>query len=176
MLYYQSAPARPRAKGGAALAAVVLKDAEGHGRALAKGVSWRVIGTLDTFLWSLLISHKAFQAGSIASTEILTKVPLYYLHERLWRLVKWAPDSHARSLLKAVSWRFVGGFDTFLRSWLFTGRVEMALSITGAETITKIILYYLHERVWRMVAWGRLEARDAPAVVQPAPGAASTQP
>lgn len=140
-----------------------VRDAKGHARAVAKGLSWRAVGTLDTFFWSLLISHQAFQASSIASTEILTKLPLFYFHERAWRLVKWAPDSHLRSLLKAVSWRFVGGLDTFLRSWLFTGRLEYAVSITGAETITKIILFYLHERAWRLVKWGRFEADTAEA-------------
>ena len=128
-------------------------------RALAKAFSWRVVGTIDTFVWSLLISHQAFQASSIASTELLTKVPMYYIHERIWRHIRWAPDSHARSLAKSVSWRFFSGLDTFARSWLFTGKLEYAMSITGAETITKIILYYLHERAWRLVSWGRMESR-----------------
>jgi uncharacterized membrane protein len=137
-------------------------------RAFVKALSWRVVGTIDTFIWSLLISHQAFQASSIASTEILTKVPLFYFHERAWRLITWAPDSHVRSLLKAVSWRFVGGLDTFLRSWLFTGKLEYALSITGAETVTKIILFYLHERAWRLVPWGRLDRHDEQVAASPA--------
>ena len=129
----------------------------GRYRALAKAFSWRVVGTIDTFVWSLLISHQAFQASSIASTEILTKVPMYYIHERAWRHIVWAPDSHIRSLAKSISWRFFSGIDTFLRSWLFTGKLEYAVSITGAEAISKIILYYLHERAWRLVRWGRME-------------------
>ena len=51
-----------------------VRDAKGHARAVVKGLSWRAVGTLDTFVWSLLISHQAFQASSIASTEILTKL------------------------------------------------------------------------------------------------------
>jgi uncharacterized membrane protein len=158
------------------VASAFLGTVDGHARAVAKGVSWRIVGTVDTFVWSLLISHKAFQASSIASTEILTKIPLYYLHERAWRLIKWAPDSHLRSWLKAISWRFIGGLDTFLRSWLFTGRLEYAVSITGAETLTKIVLYYLHERVWRLISWGRLEASAvevaaAPVTATPVVGA-----
>jgi uncharacterized membrane protein len=156
------------------MATLKVKDKSGHARAFAKGFSWRIVGTVDTFIWSLLISHQAFQASSIASTEILTKVPLYYLHERLWRVVKWAPDSHLRSLLKAISWRFVGGLDTFLRSWLFTSRLEYALSITGAETITKIILYYLHERAWRLVRWGRFEGGSTEASIGTAPVVVAT--
>ena len=135
----------------------MLRDAEGHGRALAKGVSWRIIGTLDTFFWSLLITRQAFSAGSIASLETVTKIALFYGHERAWRLIPWAPDAHLRSLIKAVSWRLIGSLDTFMLSLLVTGSAKYAVSIATAEALTKIALYYVHERVWRRVAWGRLE-------------------
>ena len=136
---------------------VVLRDTEGHARAVAKGVTWRIIGTLDTFLWSLLITKQAFSAGSIASLETVTKITLFYGHERAWRLVRWAPDAHLRSLIKAISWRVVGSLDTFMLSLLVTGSAKYAVSIATAEALTKIVLYYLHERVWRLVKWGRLE-------------------
>ena len=151
-----------RAAGEAALAGVILKDADGHARALAKGVSWRIIGTADTFLWSLLITRQPFSAGSIAGLETFTKIALFYLHERLWRLLAWAPDSHVRSVIKAVSWRVVGSLDTFLLSLLVTGKAKYAISIATAEALTKIVLYYVHERVWRRVRWGRLEADVSP--------------
>ncbi len=146
-----------------------LVKVTGHGgrwRSFTKAVSWRIIGTLDTFIWSLLITKQAIAAGSIASTETVTKIALFYLHERAWRLIVWAPDSHMRSILKAVSWRFVGSLDTFILSLIFTGKLKYAVSIATAEALTKIILFYLHERAWRLVRWGRLEkdaAADAPA-------------
>lgn len=65
-------------------------------------------------------------------------------------------ETHARSVLKAVSWRTLGTLDTFAISWLFmTGRVEIAGSIAALEVITKIGWYYLHERVWSEISWGR---------------------
>ena len=170
MLNYCICKREDRAVGEAVLAGVILKDADGHARALAKGVSWRIIGTLDTFLWSLLITKQAFSAGSIASLETVTKVALFYVHERAWRLIKWAPDSHARSLIKAVSWRMVGSLDTFMLSLLVTGSAKYAISIATAEALTKIVLYYVHERVWRRVSWGRLEA--SPVEASPGPAAA----
>lgn len=63
-------------------------------------------------------------------------------------------ETHARSLLKAVSWRALGTLDTFAISWLLTGRVELAGSIAGLELGTKLTWYYLHERVWAGVGWG----------------------
>ena len=64
-------------------------------------------------------------------------------------------ETHSRSVLKAISWRTLGTVDTFGISWFFTGRVEVAGSIAGMEIITKIAWYYLHERVWAAIPWGR---------------------
>jgi uncharacterized membrane protein len=64
-------------------------------------------------------------------------------------------ETHTRSILKAVSWRTLGTLDTFAISWFFTHRVEVAGSIAGLEIVTKIAWYYLHERVWAAVPWGR---------------------
>jgi len=145
----------------AAVGAAVRGGVDSHGRALAKAVTWRVVGTLDTFLWSWLFTGHAGKAGAIASTEVLTKIALYYLHERVWRLVRWAPNARLRSFIKSVTWRIVGSLDTFGLSFLFTGDFSTAGLIAVAEVVTKIILYYLHERAWRRVAWGRLEAPPA---------------
>jgi uncharacterized membrane protein len=64
-------------------------------------------------------------------------------------------ETHARSVLKAVSWRTMGTLDTFAISWFMTGKVVIAGSIAGLEVITKIAWYYLHERVWAAISWGR---------------------
>jgi uncharacterized membrane protein len=64
-------------------------------------------------------------------------------------------ETHTRSVLKAVSWRTLGTLDTFAISWFMTGRVEIAGSIAGLEVATKIAWYYLHERVWAAIPWGR---------------------
>ena len=65
------------------------------------------------------------------------------------------PESHQRSIVKAVTWRIIGTLDTFLLSLLVTGNAKYAVSIASVEALTKIILFYLHERVWRMVRWGQ---------------------
>ena len=85
-----------------------------------------------------------------------------------------APESHPRSLLKAVSWRILGSVDTFVLSLLFTHKPFLAASIAGTETVTKILLYYFHERIWASVPWGHrpvapVEAERAKAVPALAP-------
>ena len=64
-------------------------------------------------------------------------------------------ETHTRSVLKALSWRTLGTLDTFAISWFLTGKVEIAGSIAALEVITKIAWYYVHERVWSTITWGR---------------------
>jgi uncharacterized membrane protein len=64
-------------------------------------------------------------------------------------------DSHSRSLAKALSWRATGSLDTMVLSFVITGSVKLAATIGLTEIITKSILYYLHERVWLKIPYGR---------------------
>jgi len=57
-------------------------------------------------------------------------------------------SSSKRHLLKAISWRIVGTIDTMTLAWLITGNPMMGLKIGATEVLTKITLYYFHERVW----------------------------
>jgi uncharacterized membrane protein len=66
-------------------------------------------------------------------------------------------EKHHRSLAKAVSWRATGTADTILVSYVVTGRIRLAVSIGFVELFTKICLYYLHERLWNRIAFGRVK-------------------
>ena len=68
---------------------LLFRGQESHPRSFVKAVSWRTLGSIDTFVLSLIFSGDAKIAGSIAGTEVITKILLYYFHERLWALVKW---------------------------------------------------------------------------------------
>lgn len=60
-----------------------------HARHLAKAVSWRIVGTLDTMVVATVISGNPFTGLKIGLVEVFTKIILYYLHERFWyRFVK----------------------------------------------------------------------------------------
>ena len=58
-------------------------------RSAIKAITWRTIGTADTFLLSWFITKEPVTAGAIASLEVLTKTILYYFHERGWNRVSW---------------------------------------------------------------------------------------
>ena len=72
-------------------------------------------------------------------------------------------EAHSRSLAKAISWRVLGSIDTFLLSWLFTGSLKAAGAIATTEVLTKMVLYYLHERAWSSIRWGFKDVPDDPA-------------
>ncbi|MSR66414.1 MAG: DUF2061 domain-containing protein [Pedosphaera sp.] len=65
-------------------------------------------------------------------------------------------DSHLRSFIKAVSWRIIGTIDTMVISYLWTGHLGKAIAIGGTEVITKIFLYYMHERAWAQLPLGTM--------------------
>jgi uncharacterized membrane protein len=64
-------------------------------------------------------------------------------------------ETNRRSLAKAISWRITGTIDTFIISWLITGELLLASGIAVTEVVTKVVLYWAHERVWNRVNWGK---------------------
>ena len=57
-------------------------------------------------------------------------------------------DSPKISAIKAVTWRIVGTIDTMIISYLLTGNITIAVSIGSVEVLSKMVLYFLHERAW----------------------------
>ncbi|WP_148624834.1 DUF2061 domain-containing protein [Aliarcobacter cryaerophilus] len=62
-----------------------------------------------------------------------------------------------RSVVKTISWRTVGTLDTIIVSYFVTGNLIMAASIGSIEVITKMILYYFHERAWNRLKFGTVK-------------------
>lgn len=56
--------------------------------------------------------------------------------------------SRKRHVLKTISWRIIGTLDTMILSWIITGSLKIGVAIGGVEIVTKMVLYYLHERAW----------------------------
>lgn len=122
-------------------------------RHLAKTITWRAVGTLDTIVLSWLITGNPFTGLQIGFAEVITKMILYYFHERIWFRIG-IRESRRRHLFKTVSWRAIGTLDTVILSWIITGNPLTGLKIGLMEVITKLILYYLHERAWYQINFG----------------------
>jgi uncharacterized membrane protein len=65
-------------------------------------------------------------------------------------------DRPIKSIVKSITWRIVGTIDTMIISYILTGSKGTALSIGSIEVFTKMFLYFLHERIWTSVRWGRM--------------------
>ena len=132
-----------------------------HKRHIAKSITWRIIGTLDTMLLAWLITGDPVLGLQIGLAEVVSKMLLYYLHERVWyRIDLSSRSSNWRHIAKTISWRVVGTVDTMLLAWIISGDPMVGLKVGVVEVITKMILYYLHERTWYRINYG-LEHRSS---------------
>ena len=127
-------------------------------RHIVKTITWRIIGTIDTVLLSWIISGDPLIGLKIGLTEVITKMILYYFHERAWFKFS-VKNSHKRHLVKTITWRFIGTLDTIFLAWIVTGDPLTGLKIGLAEVITKMVLYYLHERTWYKIDFGLEKSR-----------------
>ena len=64
-------------------------------------------------------------------------------------------DTHLRSFVKGITWRLLGTLSTILISFLITKNMIIAGTIGGFEMITKILLFYFHERLWGIIHFGK---------------------
>ncbi|WP_225035069.1 DUF2061 domain-containing protein [Winogradskyella sp. SM1960] len=122
-------------------------------RHVAKTITWRILGTLDTFLLSWLISNDMSVGLKMGAFELVTKMVLYYVHERVW-FRSTIKSSNKRHILKTFSWRGVGTLDTIILGWIITGSPFVGLKIGGAEVVTKMLLYFGHEKLWYRIDYG----------------------
>ena len=96
----------------------------------------------------------SFEAGlQIGVADVITKLGLYYLHERAW-FKSSVKNANKRHLLKTITWRVIGTLDTILLSLWIWGDSTQSVQIGGAETVSKSILYFFHEKMWYRISFG----------------------
>ena len=62
-------------------------------------------------------------------------------------------DTQKRTFSKTITWRITASLTTFLIAWILTGDLLIGVSIGSIEAITKLFLYYFHERIWNNIGW-----------------------
>lgn len=102
----------------------------------------------------------------IGLTETVTKLGLYYFHERAWFNIDlerftWLRSSRRRHVAKTITWRVVGTIDTMLLAWIISGDPLVGLQVGGAEIVTKMTLYYIHEEIWHRSKFGLVEIKGS---------------
>jgi uncharacterized membrane protein len=129
-----------------------MKD-KSHKRHIAKAITWRLVGTLDTMIVSWAVSGNPFIGLKIGLAEITTKTVLYYFHERFWFRSE-ILNANKRHIIKTISWRILGTLDTILLAWIISGNPMIGLKIGAVEVFTKMLLYYVHENIWYKFDYG----------------------
>ncbi len=134
-----------------------------HIRSILKGISWRIIATTDTILVVLLVTCLSDQCSlgdalKIGFVEFFIKLAIYYFHERTWENRRAEGTISPRvTLYKSISWRVIASITTFIiAGTILDGFDSIALLVAGVESISKFILYYLHERMWLKLPLGRV--------------------
>ncbi|MEX6687150.1 DUF2061 domain-containing protein [Danxiaibacter flavus] len=152
-----------------------------NARVFVKATSWRFFATCDTIFLSWLFTGHIEAAFKIGLTEVITKIGLFYLHERIWERSRFGlqytknedgeiivTEKHYRSVVKGASWRFFGTLDTIIIALFWTGDYTKALAIGATEVVTKIALFWLHERIWLKIKWGRVDRQITISPKEPA--------
>ena len=150
---------------------------ESHARSLLKGISWRMVATLDTIFVGTLVLYflnhgdvELWKVLTIAAAEFPLKYLVYYLHERAWEHFRVDGETDKRrTLKKSISWRIVATAMTCVIAAIVlrdTGEraganatspvAGLAFGIAVFEFFSKFILYYIHERVWARLPLGRI--------------------
>lgn len=68
-------------------------------------------------------------------------------------------ESHARSILKAVTWRAMGTVITVLVAWFISKEIGLAAKLGVVDTVFKIAAFYVYERLWNRIPYGRKHHR-----------------
>lgn len=76
--------------------------------------------------------------------------------------VMYITSTPERSILKAVSWEIISFIITLIAVYLIYGDLEMSLKFTLVLSIIKILLLYIHERIWKRTMWGKIYAKNHP--------------
>ena len=134
---------------------------ETQARTVAKAITYRVLAVIAIMLISLMMGASTATAGKIGLTVIIIGTVMYYIHERLWILSKWlrlddGRDRQWRSILKTATYRILTMIAAFIVGKIFiTDSNTMAAGFMIAQTLSNIVLFYIVERVYDTIKWGR---------------------
>lgn len=141
-----------------------MKFIEKHPRTICKTISWRVLLTISHTINGLIVTGSLAMGLKIAGWSLIINSVLYWLHERVWNWFQWNKrpddnrffkDGHPRTTTKMITWRLIVNFSNFLIPFFMTGSWGQAGAFFTIAVIVNMTLYYLHERGWNMIRWGK---------------------
>lgn len=129
------------------------KTTETKRRSLLKTATWRVVATVITMLLVYVFSKDVAISAIVGVLEFISKILAYYTHERIWSRTNTL--RRFRYIVKSVTWRIIASTITTMLAIMFGIPLETSLLIGGIELSIKLLIYYLHEKLWLNVRWGQ---------------------
>jgi uncharacterized membrane protein len=135
---------------------------ETHLRTTAKAVVYRTLSVSLAILLTLIYGASLQQALAFGVVALFIGMLWFYLYDRAWLFIKWnrntqGQDTKTRSAVKAVLYRIaVIAMTAATARLIFTDSSFIAILMAGSQFITNILVYFVLERVWNKVAWGKL--------------------
>ena len=143
-------------------------------RSVLKGISWRFVAMIDTFIVAIIVTWIIFgsprfeESGWIMLIETPLKLAIYYVHERAWQFV-WSDNqvTNREIVMKTISWRlFATTMTFFIAYFIFNSSkpdadhsadlATAAFAISVTELVSKTILYFFHEKLWLRLKLGQV--------------------
>lgn len=134
---------------------------ESHTRTLTKTVVYRILSVIAIILLSLAFGASDAVAGVLGLGSVVLGTVAYYIHDRVWLKFSWLTDHNSesrwRSLIKSVTYRLIAMGLAFTMAKLFlTNSNSAAAAFTIAQMAINFVLFFIVERVFNLIAWGRV--------------------
>lgn len=135
---------------------------ETHLRTTIKAGAYRVISVTLAILLTMVYGATLQQALSFGAIALFIGMLWFYLYDRVWLFIRWhrdeqGKDTKTRSAVKAVLYRIVVILMTAITARaIFTDSNFTAILMAGSQFVSNILIYFVLERVWNRVSWGKI--------------------
>ena len=138
---------------------------ETHARTIAKTVAYRISTMISLMSIAYFIFNDLAIAGGMGLMGLVVGTTVYYLHDRVWLLLKWNRDENGkdgitRSTVKTISYRILIMIAVALTVKMVTGGKASNEQVAGfvfAQMIVNLALYFLIERIFNVIEWGKVK-------------------
>lgn len=148
------------------------KFKEKHPRTLVKVITWRILLTISHVVNGLIVTGSILMGLKIAGLAAVINSVLFWAHERSWNLAQWNRrdqtdkvfvEGQFRTISKIVTWRVLITASNFLIPFIMTGSWGSAAIFAGMATVVNMFLFWIHERGWNIIKWGKTKTEILPA-------------
>ena len=133
---------------------------ESKKRTIAKTATFKVMAMTVGYFTALFFTGSKETAFYVLVANSITTLLGFYIHERVWAKFNWKmsdlTDNQSRSIVKTITYKVCIFTVGTLVKWAVIGDFATALSIGITKNLITAVIYYVHERVWVRVSWGKL--------------------